>query len=692
MTVALLALAVAVAAAPANAALGPSLPRVKAALVARHGEAQRARAERGVDQMAASWRPTDGDARAFAAFTEASFVSDPAALDATFARFEEALEQLDGHFLEVNRFLARHAVLELGPMVPVDPILAAVDAGAHLTDDLFDSKLAFAALLNFPLTTLAERLEKGERWTRREWAEARLLGRRGALGGASDGGLSQRTPAAVRQAIARAYAGSQAYVADYNLYLHHVLSEKGERLFPKGLRLLSHWNLRDEIKASYALPDGLARQRVIAKAMERIVTQAIPRAAVNDPRADWNPFTNIVRPAPADAIEGGAKPLARVDPSREPDTRYAWLLANFEALRAADPFSPAAPTFIARKFEVDREMSEARVAALLESVVASPLVPRVARVIERRLGRPLEPHDVWYAGFRPLARHSEADLDAMTRARYPTAEAYAADVPRMLEALGFPPEKARFLAGHIAVEPARGSGHALQAARRGDDPHLRTRVGAQGMDYKGYNIAVHEMGHCVEQVFSLYEVDHTLLSGVPNNAFTEALAMVLQARDLELLGLGKPDAEAERLLALDDFWATYEIAGVGLVDIGVWHWLYQNPKATPAALRQAVVRIARDVWNRHYAPVLGGRDTPLLAVYSHMIEEPLYLPDYPLGHLIAAQIEEQVRKAGVLGPEFERMARFGSVAPDLWMRNAVGEPVSEGALLRAAEAALAREP
>jgi len=690
MTVALLALAL--AAAPANAALGPTLPRVKAALVARHGEAQRARAERGVDQMAASWRASDGDARAFAAFAEANFVSDPAALDATFARFEEALEQLDGHFLEVNRFLARHAVLELGPTLPVDPILAGVDAGAHLTDDLFDSKLAFAALLNFPLTTLAERLEKGERWTRREWAEARLLGRRGALGGASDGGLSQRTPATVKQAIARAYAGSQAYVADYNLHMHHVLGEGGERLFPKGLRLLSHWNLRDEIKASYALPGGLARQRVIAKAMERIVTQAIPRAAVNDPRVDWNPFTNVVRPAPAGEIEGGEKPLARLDPSREPDTRYAWLLANFEAVRTADAFCPTAPTFIARKFEIDREMPEARVVALLESVVGSPLVPRVAQVIAKRLGRPLEPHDVWYAGFRPRSRHAEADLDAMTRARYPTAEAYAKDVPRLLEALGFPPEKARFVAGHIVVEPARGSGHALQAARRGDDPHLRTRVGAEGMDYKGYNIAVHEMGHCVEQVFSLYEVDHTLLSGVPNSAFTEALAMVLQARDLELLGLGKPDAEAERLLSLDDFWATYEIAGVALVDIGVWHWLYQNPKATPAALRQAVVRIAREVWNRYYAPVLGARDVLLLAIYSHMIEEPLYLPDYPLGHLIAAQIEEQVRKAGALGPEFERMARYGSVAPDLWMENATGEPVSAGALLRAAEAALAKEP
>jgi hypothetical protein len=200
------------------------------------------------------------------------------------------------------------------------------------------------------------------------------------------------------------------------------------------------------------------------------------------------------------------------------------------------------------------------------------------------------------------------------------------------------------------------------------------------------------MGHCVEQVFSLHGVDHTLLSGVPNNAFTEALAFVFQARDLELLGLERPDAEAEQLSALNHLWMTYEIAGVALVDIGVWHWLYEHPRATPAELRQAVVRLARQTWNAWYAPHLGARDVPLLAIYSHMVEEPLYLPDYPLGHLIAAQVEERVRKAGALGSEFERMATFGSVAPDLWMKHATGEPISAGALLRAADAALARWP
>jgi hypothetical protein len=261
-------------------------------------------------------------------------------------------------------------------------------------------------------------------------------------------------------------------------------------------------------------------------------------------------------------------------------------------------------------------------------------------------------------------------------------------MPRLFRDLGFSSETAQYLADNIVVDPARGSGHAMGAARRADRPHLRTRVGKEGMDYKGYNIAVHEMGHNVEQTFSLNRVDHTLLAGVPNTAFTEALAFVFQNRDLELLGLAKPTAEAKALTALNDFWNTYEIAGVGLVDMEMWHWMYDHPNATPAELKDAVVQIARNVWNRFYAPVFHRRDVTLLAIYAHMVDAILYLPDYPLGHMIAAQIEQQMEKAGSIGPEFERMARMGRVTPDLWMRTAAGAPVGPEALLSAAGNAL----
>jgi oligoendopeptidase F len=229
----------------------------------------------------------------------------------------------------------------------------------------------------------------------------------------------------------------------------------------------------------------------------------------------------------------------------------------------------------------------------------------------------------------------------------------------------------------------------MGASMRGEKAHLRTRVESTGMNYKGFNIAVHEMGHNVEETFSLNEVDYTLLQGVPNTAFTEALAMVLQGHDLEVLGLAAPDAKSDALKTLNDFWNTYEISGAAMVDMAVWHWMYEHPTASAEQLRDATVEIAKQIWNRYYAPVFGKKDVVLLAVYSHMIDSFLYLPDYPIGHLIAFQVEEQMKKAGAIGPEFERMATMGSVTPDLWMILATGKPVGAEALLVATKRSLA---
>ncbi len=480
---------------------------------------------------------------------------------------------------------------------------------------------------------------------------------------------------------------AEQYISEYNIWMHHLVDDKGVRLFPPKMRLLSHWNLRDEIKADYGdAKTGLAKQRTIAKVMERIVTQTIPAAVVNNPQVDWNPFTNEVRPTTAKDSDSPA-PSGR-GPGPEPDTRYERLLGTFRAARLADPYSPTAPTMIARRFDENRQIPEARVRKMLEDVLSSPLAPKVAALIEKRLGRKLEPFDIYYPGFKSRGADT-GQLDEIVRKRYPTAEAYRKDIPNLLVQLGFSKDKAEFLAANIVVDPARGSGHAMGAQRRGDQAHLRTRVEKEGMNYKGFNIAVHEMGHNVEQTFSLNEIDHTLLAGVPNTAFTEALAMVLQSRDLELLGQSKPDPQKRALETLDEFWGTYEIGGAALVDMGVWHWMYDHPDATPARLKEATLQIARDVWNRYYAPIFKTKDVTLLAIYSHMISSFLYLPDYPVGHMIAFQIKRQMEKAGAVGPEFERMTKVGNIAPDIWMKNACGSPVGPDALLAETEKALA---
>ncbi len=643
-------------------------------LIARHGEAQRERATRGVKQIAGFWRAEDGDAVAFAEFAKTNFAGDAKTLDALFGRMEFAFEALDGHMLEIGRELRRQSDLDIGAIYPFDEIMAGYDASAHLNDDLFANKLALVVLLNFPLTTLEQRLTEGGSWPRRQWAEARLAQR-----------FSRRIPASVNLAIAKAGGEASQFVSTYNIWMHHLVDDSGARLFPAKMRLLEHWNLRDEIKAEYSEgAAGLAKQRTIQRVMERIVDQSIPNEVVDNPNVDWNPATNAVKPA----TTKDADDYTPQAPVREANARYATILKVFHAAKLADPYSPAAPTLIARKFNEERELPEARVKAMLEQIVSSPQVAPVAALITKRLGRPLEPFDIWYNGFRPRGSYTDTQLDAITRKKYPTAEAYHAGMPRLFRELGFSDERALMLANNIIVDAARGSGHAMQAARRADHPHLRTRVGADGMDYKGYNIAVHEMGHNVEQTFSLNLVDHTLLAGVPNTAFTEALAFVFQNRDLELLGLSKPSPESDALKVLNDFWGAYEIAGVALVDMGMWHWMYDHPNATPAELKDAVVQISKDVWNHYYAPVFHMRDETLLGVYAHMVDSFLYLPDYPIGHMIAFQIEEQMKKAGAIGSEFERMARMGSVTPDLWMKNATGAPVGPSALLAATERAV----
>jgi hypothetical protein len=657
-----------------------ALAGIEAELVELHGEAQRERIRRGLRQAADLWRAEDGDAEAFAAFARTHFAGDQATLDAMFERYQYLLERLGGHMNKLVQEFRRHSDLDHGPILPFDMLWAAYSPGAHVSEDMFRNRLAFVALLNFPLTTLEERLAEGGQWTRRQWAEARLAQRFG-----------RRIPAEVNQEISRAGARSDQYIAEYNIWMHHLLNDGGERLFRPGLRLLSHWNLRDEIKASYGLEDpavALARQRMIQRVMEHIVAQTIPAVVVDNPQVDWKPFSNEV--APAAVTDGGEPPPAGFAPDNapEPDERYRVLLDTYRAARLADPYSPTAPTLIARRFDEDREIPEARVEAMLKEVLSSPLVPRVARLVEARLGRPLEPFDIWFNGFRPPSRYTEAELDAIVAERYPTAEAFQADLPNLLRKLGFGPERADYLAANIVVEPARGSGHAWGAGMRSQKTHLRTRVEAGGMNYKGYNIAVHELGHNVEQTFSLNDIDHTLLEGVPNTAFTEAIAFVFQARDRELLGLAQPDASAEALRTLNDFWGAYEIGGVALVDMAVWHWMYDNPEATPAQLKAATLQIARDIWNEYYAPVFGVRDVVLLGIYSHMIHSFLYLPDYPIGRLIAHQIEEQVRKTGEVAAEVERMSRIGNIAPDLWMLEATGAPVGAGAILAATERAL----
>ena len=640
--------------------------KIKKVLLEKYGDSQKFRIEKGVDQAASFWREEDGSIEDFERFCQSYFIGFPEQLDSVFKRIEINSEVLTGHFNKITLDLKRFLDLDWGEVLPVDMIFGQYNPAAHLSDDFFKNKIAFIVLLNFPYYTLSSKTELGPEWSRKEWAYARV----GDM-------FTSRVPAEVYQKISATMTAADTYISEYNIYMGKLIDQDHKTYFPEKLKLITHWNLRDELKSRYNDPEGFFKQQMIYQVMLRIIDQSIPEMVINNPEYLWNPIANKVY-----------KEGKEIKFSPEPLTRYKHLLGSFQAMKKLDPFYPTLPTHIKRRFDVSREIPEEEVEALFTSFISSEQMRKVGKLIKKRLGRKLEPFDIWYAGFKSGSGIQEEELDKIVAKKYPTVESFEKDLKNILLKLGFSQEQAEFIAPKIAVDPARGIGHAWGAEMKSDRAHLRTRVPKEGLNYKGYNIAMHEFGHCVEQTLTLHKVDHYMLRGVPNTAFTEAFAYVFQERDLDVLGLKREeDPNQKHLKALEELWNTYEIMGVSLVDMKAWNWLYKNPEATPGELKDAVISIAKEIWNTYYADVFGIKDQPILAIYSHMIDAALYLPDYPLGHVIAFQVRNYLEGKN-LGEEMERMCALGNIIPQEWMINAVGAKISPQPLLDAVDEAL----
>ena len=361
------------AAPPLPARTGPwldsSMGMLQGELTARFGPGQKPRVQRGLAQVARFWQPRDGGADVFEAFVRDQFAGEPQALDRLYERLGPVLASLEEPRPE--DFRRR----DPGAPLPIDRILDGFDPGAHRSEDCFGNKLAFAVLLNFPLTTLDERLREGAGWTARQWAEARLAEP-----------FAVRIPAEVSQTLAQAGAQAQRQLAGHGLPLHQLLDVRNRRPFPEGARLEADGDPKEVFQDEFRDgQEGLLRLRLAQKALERDVTQTLPATVFDNALVSWNPVSNGVQPAGS--------------PTVADDTRYLTLLRTFQAARKLDPYAPATPTWIIRRFTGDRQLPEARVASLLEQVCGSPLAAATARLISSRVGRKLEPFDLWYGGF-----------------------------------------------------------------------------------------------------------------------------------------------------------------------------------------------------------------------------------------------------------------------------------------------------
>lgn len=614
--------------------------------------------EKGVLHVATLWRAEDGSKEEFISFVKGNYI-DPSRRKAVFEKLSSYFESLSGNMNEIVLDLKKNLDESNGEIDEIDRMFGNYSVSSHLSDDLYANKIAFSIALNFPYFTLEEKENYGPKWSREEWAMARL----GDM-------FVTRIPAEVSQRTATATGDADMYIAEYNIQMGKLRTDDGRQLFPDGMSLLSHWNLRDELKADYAdVENGLAKQEMIYKVMERIIDQDIPGTVINNPEYEWAPFTNKV-----------TNKGEEVNSAPEPDTRYLHILNNFRAMKEADRYTPQMNTAIKRKFSWEMEIAQEEVETLFDSYLRSPDLVKLGSVISERLGRDLRPFDIWYNGFLSKGGLPEDQLTEKTEKLYPSPQAFRNDMPDMLIKLGWSKERASYLAEKIVVDPARGSGHAWGTAMKGAVSHLRTRISEDGMDYKGYNIAVHEFGHNIEQTISMYDVDYYTMAGVPNTSITEALAFVFQKRDLMLLGLTDDNPERDRMEVLGSAWSLMEIMGVGIVDMKMWKWMYENPEATPAELKSAVRNIAVETWNTYFAPVFGIKDSPILAIYSHMVNSPLYLANYSYGQIVQFQIEKYLEGKD-LSSEIDRMFSQGRLTPQQWMIGATGSRISTQPLL-----------
>lgn len=631
-------------------------------ILAKAPDADTALLNKGVRNAAGFWKKEDGTAEEFQTYCINHFMTTPESKAKLFTTIQRNLETINGHFNLISLNLKK-PVQEVGEdYTPIDEDFGAMDPYAHFADDLFQSKIAFSVLLNFPFFNLQEKKTLGKNWNRQDWAYARM----GDL-------FTSRIPAERNQQLSTELAGTENYISNYNIWMNTLRTEDNRQLFKDSIALITHWGLRDELKADYAdKKDGLEKQQLIYQVMKRIIDQSIPESIINNAKSTWQPISNKV---------DGAEDKA------EPNTRYQHLFANYQAMKALDPYCKSYPTALARAFDRDMEVSASDIERIFTSLVGSPEVAEVAKLIKKRLGRDLQPFDIWYDGFKSRSSIPEQEMTDKTRKLYPTTLAFEKGMPVILNKLGFGPEDAKEISALVTVDNSRGSGHAWGSQMRGDKAHLRTRLQPGGMEYKGYNIALHEFGHNVEQTITMNRVDNYIMNGIPSTAFTEALAFVFQKRDLEVLGYKNADPNKQALQTLDIFWGCYEIMGVSLVEIRTWKWLYENPKATAEDLKAVIIKNAKEIWNQYYAPHLGEKDSPILAIYSHMIEYPLYLSNYPYGHIVEFQLEKHFGNT-LPGKEIQRIYPVGRVCPDFWMQHAVGEPVSVNPMLEATRAAV----
>ncbi len=176
---------------------------------------------RGVRHAASLWRQTDGQQDEFITFCVENYIGNCNEKQAVFVKVSQYFESIFGHFDKMTLDLKSNVDLQTGILHPVDHMFSAYSAGAHLFNDFYNNKIAFLVALNFPYYSTEEKNDFGRNWSELEWAYARL----GDV-------FSSRIPPELIQKSAAISAESDAYIAEYNIYMGKLSGQEWRITFP----------------------------------------------------------------------------------------------------------------------------------------------------------------------------------------------------------------------------------------------------------------------------------------------------------------------------------------------------------------------------------------------------------------------------------------------------------------------------
>jgi hypothetical protein len=638
------------------AAAQAAVPLAEAALGKRFGTKVSADIARGVRFCARVWDWKKSEAAGFVEFCEKHYHPPGKARSRLLHRLDEIMHLVNGSFTVIAKTTRVGLDLAEVDLTPAEELFGAFSAGTHLDEDLRTFRIAALAQLNFGTDDL--RPPK----TREAWA-ARRLSRVG------------RTviPADLCAEASMRGAEIDRFVSGFKLHLDKIDYTDPLIRFPKDSVHMSHWGLRDFMTSLNGQENALPRQHAIRDLLRRVVDGEIPKEALDNPKARWRQQDGTIHE------NGTMRTATPIGPLRWEQFKKA-----YDVERRIDPHTVYG-NIIDNKFKLQREIPEEKVVQILMDILSAPVAEKVALFVEQKLGRPIEPHDLYFRSFQAGAKKAPLSFDIGKR--YPDAESLTSAIPEILGRLGFAKQRAKWIGARIKVDNSRSAGHAWNPGTAHDVSRLRVPIDKGGVNEEVFGVFMHELGHCTEQVLTSYGMDYKSLWGVPNTAFTEGFAFTFQDKADFILGR-KMSIDSD-VTVLQRFWEVFEITGPALTEIRFFHWLYEHPEATAADMHMAIRRIGDEVWAKFYARIFGAEGYGLMSVYSHILWCSFYLADYSMGYVIAYQVRKflATRK---FAPEMERLCALGSIYPESWMKAAVGQAISVDPLLHDVEKACDR--